>query len=159
MLTYRPAFLWGSQRGGQVWLCHMQVCGLLLFYSPKDCSQDYKDFNLAQFPSLGWCKETWTSLSDWPDSPHFLPPQNIQPLLELDQNRSKLKLYIGHLTALCHDRDPLILRGLTPPASYNLDDDQAAWENELQKMTQEQVSLTWALTTPSQSSAAVWLMQ
>ncbi|XP_006891381.1 PREDICTED: ELKS/Rab6-interacting/CAST family member 1 isoform X3 [Elephantulus edwardii] len=67
------------------------------------------------------------------------PDQIIQPLLELDQNRSKLKLYIGHLTALCHERDPLILRGLTPPASYNLDDDQAAWENELQKMTQEQL--------------------
>nr|XP_044612319.1 ELKS/Rab6-interacting/CAST family member 1 isoform X8 [Equus asinus] len=67
------------------------------------------------------------------------PDQIIQSLLELDQNRSKLKLYIGHLTALCHDRDPLILRGLTPPASYNLDDDQAAWENELQKMTQEQL--------------------
>ncbi|XP_073862150.1 ELKS/Rab6-interacting/CAST family member 1 isoform X8 [Macaca fascicularis] len=67
------------------------------------------------------------------------PDQIIQPLLELDQNRSKLKLYIGHLTALCHDRDPLILRGLTPPASYNLDDDQAAWENELQKMTRGQL--------------------
>lgn len=67
------------------------------------------------------------------------PDQIIQPLLELDQNRSKLKLYIGHLTALCHDRDPLILHGLTPPASYNLDDDQTTWENELQKMTQEQL--------------------
>ncbi|KAM4782367.1 ELKS/Rab6-interacting/CAST family member 1 isoform 6-T7 [Cyanocitta cristata] len=67
------------------------------------------------------------------------PDQIIQPLLELEQNRSKLKLYIGHLTALCHDRDPLILRGLTPPASYHLDDDQAAWEKELQKMTQEQL--------------------
>ncbi|KAM5264171.1 ELKS/Rab6-interacting/CAST family member 1 isoform 1-T1 [Ctenodactylus gundi] len=67
------------------------------------------------------------------------PDQIIQPLLQLDQNRSKLKLYIGHLTALCNDRDPLILRGLTPPASYNLDDDQAAWENGLQKMTQEQL--------------------
>ncbi|KAI5947759.1 ELKS/Rab6-interacting/CAST family member 1 isoform X7 [Manis javanica] len=67
------------------------------------------------------------------------PDQIIQPLLELDQNRSKLKLYIGHLTALCHDRDPLILRGLPAPASYNLDDDQAAWESELQKMTQEQL--------------------
>ncbi|NXE89838.1 RB6I2 protein, partial [Menura novaehollandiae] len=67
------------------------------------------------------------------------PDQIMQPLLELDQNRSKLKLYIGHLTALCHDRDPLILRGLTPPASYHLDDDQAAWEKELQKMTQEQL--------------------
>uniref|UniRef100_A0A8C5K9Y1 ELKS/RAB6-interacting/CAST family member 1 n=1 Tax=Jaculus jaculus TaxID=51337 RepID=A0A8C5K9Y1_JACJA len=67
------------------------------------------------------------------------PDQIIQPLLELDQNRSKLKLYIGHLTALCHDRDPLILHGLTPPASYNVEDDQAAWENELQKMTREQL--------------------
>ncbi|XP_069717025.1 ELKS/Rab6-interacting/CAST family member 1 isoform X7 [Phaenicophaeus curvirostris] len=67
------------------------------------------------------------------------PDQIIQSLLELDQNRSKLKLYIGHLTALCHDRDPLILRGLTPPASYHLDDDRAAWEKELQKMTQEQL--------------------
>ncbi|XP_061866102.1 ELKS/Rab6-interacting/CAST family member 1 isoform X2 [Colius striatus] len=67
------------------------------------------------------------------------PDQIIQPLLELDQNRSKLKLYIGHLTALCHDRDPLILRGLTPPASYHLDDDRAAWEKQLQKMTQEQL--------------------
>ncbi|XP_066864565.1 ELKS/Rab6-interacting/CAST family member 1 isoform X2 [Kogia breviceps] len=67
------------------------------------------------------------------------PDQIIQPLLELDQNRSKLKLYIGHLTALCHDRDPLILQGLTPPASYNLDDDQAAREKGLQKMTQEQL--------------------
>ncbi|KAM9203079.1 ELKS/Rab6-interacting/CAST family member 1 isoform 7-T8 [Mergus octosetaceus] len=67
------------------------------------------------------------------------PDQTIQPLLELDQNRSKLKLYIGHLTALCHDRDPLILRGLTPPASYHLDDDRTAWEKELQKMTQEQL--------------------
>ncbi|XP_059582490.1 ELKS/Rab6-interacting/CAST family member 1 isoform X2 [Alligator mississippiensis] len=69
------------------------------------------------------------------------PDQIIQPLLELDQNRSKLKLYIGHLTALCHDRDPMILRGLTPPASYHLDDDRAAWEKELQTMTQEQVYL------------------
>ncbi|CAN8212749.1 unnamed protein product [Coccothraustes coccothraustes] len=67
------------------------------------------------------------------------PDQIIQPLLELDQNRSKLKLYIGHLTALCHERDPLILRGLTPPASYHLDEDQAAWEKELHKMTQEQL--------------------
>uniref|UniRef100_A0A8C3B887 ELKS/RAB6-interacting/CAST family member 1 n=1 Tax=Cairina moschata TaxID=8855 RepID=A0A8C3B887_CAIMO len=67
------------------------------------------------------------------------PDQTIQPLLELDQNRSKLKLYIGHLIALCHDRDPLILRGLTPPASYHLDDDRTAWEKELQNMSQEQL--------------------
>ncbi|NXD19142.1 RB6I2 protein, partial [Spelaeornis formosus] len=67
------------------------------------------------------------------------PDQIIQPLIELEQNRSKLKLYIGHLTALCHERDPLILRGLTPPASYHLQDHQAAWEKELHKMTQEQL--------------------
>ncbi|XP_015483122.1 ELKS/Rab6-interacting/CAST family member 1 isoform X4 [Parus major] len=67
------------------------------------------------------------------------PDQIIQPLLELEQNRSKLKLYIGHLTALCHDRDPLILQGLTPPASYHLDSDQAAWERELRRMSQEQL--------------------
>ncbi|KAM4901509.1 ELKS/Rab6-interacting/CAST family member 1 isoform 2-T2 [Sylvia borin] len=67
------------------------------------------------------------------------PDQIIQPLLELDQNRSKLKLYIGHLTALCHERDPLILRGLTPPASYHLQGDQAAWERELHAMTHEQL--------------------
>ncbi|NWZ69404.1 RB6I2 protein, partial [Acrocephalus arundinaceus] len=65
--------------------------------------------------------------------------QIIQPLLDLEQNRSKLKLYIGHLTALCHERDPLILRGLTPPASYHLQDNQAAWERELHTMTQEQL--------------------
>ncbi|XP_066040366.1 ELKS/Rab6-interacting/CAST family member 1 isoform X3 [Chamaea fasciata] len=67
------------------------------------------------------------------------PDQIIQPLLELDQNRSKLKLYIGHLTALCHERDPLILRGLTPPASYHLQGDQAAWERGLHAMTHEQL--------------------
>uniref|UniRef100_A0A8C6YBX2 ELKS/RAB6-interacting/CAST family member 1 n=1 Tax=Naja naja TaxID=35670 RepID=A0A8C6YBX2_NAJNA len=67
------------------------------------------------------------------------PDQVIQPLLDLDQNRSKLKLYIGHLTALCHDRDPLILRGLTPPTSYHLDENRAAWEKELQKMTLKQL--------------------
>ncbi|XP_059582492.1 ELKS/Rab6-interacting/CAST family member 1 isoform X5 [Alligator mississippiensis] len=78
------------------------------------------------------------------------PDQIIQPLLELDQNRSKLKLYIGHLTALCHDRDPMILRGLTPPASYHLDDDRAAWEKELQTMTQEQGGWSrWPSEDPS----------
>ncbi|XP_069084207.1 ELKS/Rab6-interacting/CAST family member 1 isoform X3 [Pleurodeles waltl] len=68
------------------------------------------------------------------------PDQITQPLLELDQNRSKLKLYIGHLTALCQDRDPQILHGLSPPASYYLDDDRAAWEEELQKMTKGQLN-------------------
>ncbi|EPY86962.1 hypothetical protein CB1_000286011 [Camelus ferus] len=88
-----------------------------------------------EVPSVHPPSSTWPPLH----SQCLIQKKIIQPLLELDQNRSKLKLYIGHLTALCHDRDPLILRGLTPPASYNLDDDQAAWESELQKMTREQL--------------------
>ncbi|XP_069484716.1 ELKS/Rab6-interacting/CAST family member 1 isoform X2 [Ambystoma mexicanum] len=68
------------------------------------------------------------------------PDQIIQPLLEVDQNRSKLKLYIGHLTALCQDRDPQILHGHSPPASYHLDDDRTTWEEELQKMTKDQLN-------------------
>ncbi|XP_066447044.1 ELKS/Rab6-interacting/CAST family member 1 isoform X3 [Eleutherodactylus coqui] len=68
------------------------------------------------------------------------PDQMIQPLLDLDQNRSKLKLYIGHLTALCQDRDPQILQALQPPDSYYLDDNRAVWEQRLQKMTAEELS-------------------
>ncbi|XP_040292496.1 ELKS/Rab6-interacting/CAST family member 1 isoform X2 [Bufo bufo] len=68
------------------------------------------------------------------------PDQMIQPLLDLDQNRSKLKLYIGHLTALCQDRDPQILQALRPPDSYYLDDNRSAWEQRLQKMTTEELS-------------------
>ncbi|XP_077325033.1 ELKS/Rab6-interacting/CAST family member 1 isoform X6 [Lithobates pipiens] len=68
------------------------------------------------------------------------PDQMIQPLLDLDQNRSKLKLYIGHLTALCHDRDPQILNALHPPESYHLDDNRAAWEQKLQTLSAEQLS-------------------
>ncbi|XP_058842420.1 ELKS/Rab6-interacting/CAST family member 1 isoform X6 [Acipenser ruthenus] len=66
------------------------------------------------------------------------PDQIIPPLLDLNQNRSKLKLYIGHLTALCQDRDPKILQGIAPPTSYH-HDDRAAWEEELQKMSLEQL--------------------
>ncbi|XP_075711823.1 ELKS/Rab6-interacting/CAST family member 1 isoform X2 [Rhinoderma darwinii] len=68
------------------------------------------------------------------------PDQMIQPLLDLDQNRSKLKLYIGHLTALCQDRDPQILQALRPPDSYYLDDSRAVWEQRLQKMTAIELS-------------------
>ncbi|XP_066580644.1 ELKS/Rab6-interacting/CAST family member 1 [Amia ocellicauda] len=66
------------------------------------------------------------------------PDQIIPPLLDLNQNRSKLKLYIGHLTALCQERDPQILQGLAPPISYH-HDDRAAWEDELQKMNLQQL--------------------
>ena len=75
-------------------------------------------------------------------SSHFLPllPPILQipPLLALSQNRSKLKLYIAHLTDLCHDRDPSILSQLTPPSHYHHSDPED-WEKDLQKMTVEQV--------------------
>ncbi|XP_038636129.1 ELKS/Rab6-interacting/CAST family member 1 isoform X3 [Scyliorhinus canicula] len=73
---------------------------------------------------------------------HKLSPEQqiIQSLLELNQNRSKLKLYIGHLMALCQDRDSQILQGLTPPPSYGIDNNRATWEEELQKMSSEQLN-------------------
>nr|XP_021330887.1 ELKS/Rab6-interacting/CAST family member 1 isoform X6 [Danio rerio] len=66
------------------------------------------------------------------------PDQIIPPLIDLNQNRSKLKLYIGHLTALCHERDPLILQDLAPPSAYHRSQ-RDAWEEELQKMSPEQL--------------------
>ncbi|XP_058500981.1 ELKS/Rab6-interacting/CAST family member 1-like isoform X3 [Solea solea] len=66
------------------------------------------------------------------------PDQMIPPLLALSQNRSKLKLYIAHLTDLCHDRDPSILSQLTPPSHYHHSDPED-WEEDLQKMTVEQL--------------------
>ncbi|XP_059917739.1 ELKS/Rab6-interacting/CAST family member 1-like isoform X2 [Gadus macrocephalus] len=66
------------------------------------------------------------------------PDQMIPPLLALAQNRSKLKLYIAHLTDLCHDRDPSILSQLTPPSHYH-HADPPAWEEELKKMTLDQL--------------------
>lgn len=69
------------------------------------------------------------------------PPtlQMIPPLLALSQNRSKLKVYIAHLTDLCHDRDPSILSQLTPPSHYHHSDPED-WEEELQRMSVEQVT-------------------
>uniref|UniRef100_A0AAQ5ZJZ9 FIP-RBD domain-containing protein n=1 Tax=Amphiprion ocellaris TaxID=80972 RepID=A0AAQ5ZJZ9_AMPOC len=66
------------------------------------------------------------------------PDQMIPPLLALSQNRSKLKLYIAHLTDLCHDRDPSILSQLTPPSHYHHSDPED-WEEELHKMSVEQL--------------------
>ncbi|KAF3688938.1 ELKS/Rab6-interacting/CAST family member 1 [Channa argus] len=66
------------------------------------------------------------------------PDQMIPPLLALSQNRSKLKLYIAHLTDLCHDRDPSILSQLTPPSHYH-NSDPEDWEDELQKMSVQQL--------------------
>ncbi|XP_038155900.1 ELKS/Rab6-interacting/CAST family member 1-like isoform X8 [Cyprinodon tularosa] len=66
------------------------------------------------------------------------PDQMIAPLLALSQNRSKLKLYIAHLTDLCNDRDPSILSQLSPPSHYHHSDPED-WEEELQKMKVEQL--------------------
>ncbi|KAM9467724.1 ELKS/Rab6-interacting/CAST family member 1 isoform 2-T2 [Clarias gariepinus] len=66
------------------------------------------------------------------------PDQIIPPLIDLNQNRSKLKLYIGHLTALCHERDPQILQDLAPPSAYHRSQ-RDAWEEELQKMSMEEL--------------------
>ncbi|XP_041071783.1 ELKS/Rab6-interacting/CAST family member 1 isoform X8 [Carcharodon carcharias] len=73
---------------------------------------------------------------------HKLSPEQqiVHSLLELNQNRSKLKLYIGHLTALCQDRDSQILQGLTPPPAYGIDNNRATWEEDLQKMSSEQLN-------------------
>ncbi|XP_035383680.1 ELKS/Rab6-interacting/CAST family member 1 isoform X7 [Electrophorus electricus] len=66
------------------------------------------------------------------------PDQIIAPLIDLNQNRSKLRLYIGHLTALCQERDPHILQDLAPPSAYHRSQ-QDTWEAELQKMSPEQL--------------------
>lgn len=67
-----------------------------------------------------------------------LSSQNLSSLLDLNQNRSKLKLYISHLTSLCQERDPIILQDFTPPPAYRRSD-SASWHAQLRSMTQEQV--------------------
>ncbi|XP_054656075.1 ELKS/Rab6-interacting/CAST family member 1-like isoform X3 [Dunckerocampus dactyliophorus] len=72
------------------------------------------------------------------------PDQILSPLLDLDQNRSKLKLYISHLTSLCQERDPVILQDFAPPPSYHRAD-SASWQAELDGMTREQLEAELAL--------------
>ncbi|XP_061920952.1 ELKS/Rab6-interacting/CAST family member 1-like isoform X7 [Entelurus aequoreus] len=72
------------------------------------------------------------------------PDQILSPLLDLDQNRSKLKLYISHLTSLCQERDPVILQDLAPPPAYHRID-SASWHAALHSMTQEQLEAELAL--------------
>uniref|UniRef100_A0A8D2ZDX9 FIP-RBD domain-containing protein n=1 Tax=Scophthalmus maximus TaxID=52904 RepID=A0A8D2ZDX9_SCOMX len=62
----------------------------------------------------------------------------LSPLLDLNQNRSKLKLYISHLTSLCQERDPIILQDFAPPPAYHRSD-SATWHTQLHGMTQEQL--------------------
>ncbi|XP_032360666.1 ELKS/Rab6-interacting/CAST family member 1 isoform X10 [Etheostoma spectabile] len=72
------------------------------------------------------------------------PDQILSPLLDLNQNRSKLKLYISHLTSLCQERDPIILQDFAPPPAYHRSD-SASWHTQLHSMTQEQLEAELAL--------------
>ncbi|XP_056131909.1 ELKS/Rab6-interacting/CAST family member 1-like [Lampris incognitus] len=82
--------------------------------------------------------------SEQPNNHKPSPDQILPPLLDLSQNRSKLKLYIGHLTSLCQERDPVILQDFAPPPAY-LRSDSASWEAQLRSMTQEQLEAELAL--------------
>ncbi|XP_019732543.1 ELKS/Rab6-interacting/CAST family member 1-like isoform X5 [Hippocampus comes] len=73
------------------------------------------------------------------------PDQILSPLLDLDQNRSKLKLYISHLTSLCQERDPVILQDFAPPPAYHRADSAATWHAQLHGMTHQQLEAELAL--------------
>uniref|UniRef100_A0A672ZYG4 ELKS/Rab6-interacting/CAST family member 1-like n=1 Tax=Sphaeramia orbicularis TaxID=375764 RepID=A0A672ZYG4_9TELE len=60
--------------------------------------------------------------SEQPNNHKPSPDQILSPLLDLNQNRSKLKLYISHLTSLCQERDPIILQDFAPPPAYHRSD-------------------------------------
>ncbi|XP_029317694.1 ELKS/Rab6-interacting/CAST family member 1-like isoform X2 [Cottoperca gobio] len=83
--------------------------------------------------------------SEQPNNHKPSPDQNLSPLLDLNQNRSKLKLYISHLTALCQERDPIILQDFAPPPAYHRSD-SASWHTQLRSMTQEQLEAELALS-------------
>uniref|UniRef100_A0A3B4X7M6 ELKS/RAB6-interacting/CAST family member 1 n=1 Tax=Seriola lalandi dorsalis TaxID=1841481 RepID=A0A3B4X7M6_SERLL len=76
--------------------------------------------------------------SEQPNNHKPSPDQILSPLLDLNQNRSKLKLYISHLTSLCQERDPIILQDFAPPPAYHRSD-SASWHTQLHSMTQEQL--------------------
>ncbi|XP_078098633.1 ELKS/Rab6-interacting/CAST family member 1-like isoform X1 [Sander vitreus] len=82
--------------------------------------------------------------SEQPNNHKPSPDQILSPLLDLNQNRSKLKLYISHLTSLCQERDPVILQDFAPPPAYHRSD-SASWHTQLHSMTQEQLEAELAL--------------
>ncbi|XP_017270360.1 ELKS/Rab6-interacting/CAST family member 1-like isoform X2 [Kryptolebias marmoratus] len=82
--------------------------------------------------------------SELPNNHKPSPDQILSPLLDLNQNRSKLKLYISHLTSLCQERDPIILQDFAPPPAYHRTD-SASWSTQLHSMTQEQLEAELAL--------------
>ncbi|XP_027899419.1 ELKS/Rab6-interacting/CAST family member 1-like isoform X9 [Xiphophorus couchianus] len=82
--------------------------------------------------------------SDLPNNHKPSPDQILSPLLDLNQNRNKLKLYISHLTSLCQERDPIILQDFAPPPSYHRSD-SASWHTQLHGMSEEQLEAELAL--------------
>ncbi|XP_041833068.1 ELKS/Rab6-interacting/CAST family member 1-like isoform X3 [Melanotaenia boesemani] len=82
--------------------------------------------------------------SEQPNNHKPSPDQILSPLLDLNQNRNKLKLYISHLTSLCQERDPIILQDFAPPPAYHRSD-SASWSTQLHSMTQEQLEAELAL--------------
>ncbi|KAM3587308.1 uncharacterized protein V6R79_001592 [Siganus canaliculatus] len=82
--------------------------------------------------------------SEQPNNHKPSPDQILSPLLDLHQNRSKLKLYISHLTSLCQERDPIILQDFAPPPAYHRTD-SVSWHTQLHSMTQEQLEAELAL--------------
>ncbi|KAM8910168.1 ELKS/Rab6-interacting/CAST family member 1-like isoform 2-T4 [Spinachia spinachia] len=82
--------------------------------------------------------------SEQPNNHKPSPDQILSPLLDLNHNRSKLKLYISHLTSLCQDRDPIILQDFAPPPAYHRCD-SASWHTQVHSMTQEQLEAELAL--------------
>ncbi|KAM7378217.1 hypothetical protein PAMA_013221 [Pampus argenteus] len=82
--------------------------------------------------------------SEQPNNHKPSPDQILSPILDLNQNRSKLKLYISHLTSLCQERDPIILQDFAPPPAYHRSD-SASWHTQLRSMTQEQLEAELAL--------------
>nr|XP_054595655.1 ELKS/Rab6-interacting/CAST family member 1 isoform X6 [Nothobranchius furzeri] len=82
--------------------------------------------------------------SELPNNHKPSPDQILSPLLDLSQNRNKLKLYISHLTSLCQERDPIILQDFAPPPAYHRSD-STSWQTQLHSMTQEQLEAELAL--------------
>uniref|UniRef100_A0A8C6L8F1 ELKS/RAB6-interacting/CAST family member 1 n=1 Tax=Nothobranchius furzeri TaxID=105023 RepID=A0A8C6L8F1_NOTFU len=82
--------------------------------------------------------------SELPNNHKPSPDQILSPLLDLSQNRNKLKLYISHLTLLCQERDPIILQDFAPPPAYHRSD-STSWQTQLHSMTQEQLEAELAL--------------
>ncbi|XP_051911420.1 ELKS/Rab6-interacting/CAST family member 1-like isoform X2 [Hippocampus zosterae] len=83
--------------------------------------------------------------AELPNNHKRSPDQILSLLLDLDQNHSKLKLYISHLTSLCQERDPVILQDFAPPPAYHRADSAATCRAQLHGMTHQQLEAELAL--------------